>query len=143
MWWKKIGGAFVIIIELLTLQVLINADHFMGPTHNLKGGFFLAASFLFLVLNYPLISFSFWLELMVNSSSSSMMWFDCLPIFSYEKKIMKIWLSTITMNSTPKYVLASLVTYFKTWPRKEKERKGVKKFWRTTNRYCLLYNGIR
>ena len=28
------------------------------------------------------------------------------------------------MNSTPKYVLASLVTYFKTWPRKEKERKG-------------------
>ena len=55
----KIGGAFVIIIDLLTLQVLVNADHFMGPTHNLKGGFFLAVSFLFLVLNYPLISFSF------------------------------------------------------------------------------------
>ena len=54
---KEIGGAFVIIIDLLTLQVLVNADNFIRPAHNLKGGFFLAASFLFLVLNYPLISF--------------------------------------------------------------------------------------
>ena len=88
--YQKHPNAFLILINLLaglSLSTMMSTEKlpFFGLVVVLfalfheacivKEWFFLAASFLFFVLNYPLISFSFWLELMANSSSSSMMWF--------------------------------------------------------------------